>query len=152
MKLKDATSMTKQSGLDTSGQTEITPTLRLLRGGKGPPIDTGGTNWMDDLPVGSVFSCRKKGQPEKYALMMLQIIYKHVKTVIVADALNNNPNAPIDAVEFCKCHELVEVIERGDNSHREKGDPNGHDLRTVRDGGVEDDVDAEGRQPGDDPA
>lgn len=143
MYLKDATSMTEQSGCSMSEPTETTPKLRLLRGGKGPPIDTGGTNWMDDLPVDSVFSCRKKGQSEKYALMMLQIIYKHVKTVIVSDALNNNPNAPIDALEFCKCHELVEVIQ--------KGDPNGHDLRTVRPPGMEDDVDAEAGQQGDDP-
>jgi hypothetical protein len=143
MYLKDATSMTKLSGSDMSELMETTvPKLRLLRGGKGPPSDTGGPNWMAELAVGSVFSCRKKGQSEKFALMMLQILFRHARTIIVSDALNNNPNIPIDEIEFCKCHELVEVISQGD--------PNGHDLRTVRPPGVEDNVDAEGGQSRDD--
>lgn len=136
--------MTKQSGSDMSESEHPYPTLRLIRGGKGPPEDNNPpADWLSPLPIGSVFACRKKGQPEKYALMMLQILFKHVKTIIVSDALNSNPNAPIDAAEFCKCHELVEIIQ--------EGDPNGHDLRTVRPPGVENDVDVEAGQPGDDP-
>jgi hypothetical protein len=100
---------------------------------------------MASLEVGTVFSCRKKGQSEKFALMMLQILFKHAKTVIISDALNNNPNVPIDEAEFCKCHELVEVINKGEPD-------NGHDLWTVRPAGMAHDVDAEAGQPGDDPA
>jgi hypothetical protein len=121
------------------------PHLRTLRGGKGPPADTFNSNWMSDLNVGAVFSCRKKGQSENYALMMLQIMFKHDKTVIISDSLNANPYAAVDPVEFSKRHDLHELIDNGEPD-------NGHDLRTVRPPGVEDNVDAEGRQPGDDSA
>lgn len=121
------------------------PQLRLLRGGKGPPEDnTPGKDWMSPLETGTVFSCRKKGQAEDYALMMLQIMFKHDKTIIIADAMNNNPYAAVDPAAFCKRHDLFEIIQQGEVNN----DP---DLRTVRHGGVADDVDAEGRQPEHDP-
>lgn len=92
------------------------PHLRTLKGGKGPPTDINKTDWMSDLNVGAVFSCRKKGQTENYALMMLQITYKHDKTVIISDAINNNPYAAVDPVEFCKRHDLHELIDNGENT------------------------------------
>jgi hypothetical protein len=129
------------------------PKLRLLTGGKGPPIDISNPNWLSSLNVGSVFSCRKKGQKENYALMLLQLMFKHDITYIISDGLNTNPYSSVDHREFSKIYELVEIIEHGGDSHLDNGEPNnGHDLRTVRPPGVEDDADAEGRQPRDDPA
>lgn len=122
------------------------PVLRLLRGGKGPPGDnTPGEDWMSKLPVGSVFACRKKGQVENFALMVLQIVFKHDKTIVISDSLNNNPYAAVDPVEFSKRHEFFELINKGEAD-------NAHDLRTIRSSGMAHDADAEGGQPEHDPA
>lgn len=91
------------------------PHLRTLRGGKGPPTDTNKIDWMSELNVGAVFSCRKKGQSENYALMMLQLMFKHDKTVIISDSLNAHPYAAVDPVEFSKRHDLHELIDNGEN-------------------------------------
>lgn len=119
------------------------PQLKLLRGGKGPPSDnTPVDNWLSSLSIGAVFTCRKKGQSENYVLMMLQIVFKHDKSIIVADAIGNNPYAAIDPVEFCKRHELFEIIQQGEAD-------NAHDLRTIRSSGMAHDADAQGGQPTD---
>ena len=118
------------------------PVLRLLRGGKGPPSDYSGKDWMSPLNIGAVFTCRKKGQTENYALMLLQIVFKHDKSVVIADSLNSNPYAIVDPVEFCKRHEFFELINNGDTD--------ANDLRSIPDGGVENDANAEGGQPSDD--
>ena len=125
------------------------PTLRLLRGGKGPPSDnTPHPDWLSPLKAGAVFTCRKKGQAENYALMMLQIMFKHAKTIIIGDALNNNPYAPIDPVEFCKKHDLFEVIEEG--GELPEGEKDGNSEGSLRPSGVADNEDATGGQPADD--
>jgi hypothetical protein len=141
--------MTSVEAIEEEAKMEHTyPTLRLLRGGKGPPSDDGPKeNWMKDLEVGTVFSCRKKGQSENYALMMLQLCFKHDKTYIIADSLNSNPYAAIDPIEFCKRHDFFELIEKGKTPQEIE---DGNDLRSIRHSGMEDDADAEGGQPSDD--
>lgn len=123
--------------------TPAKPVLRLLRGGKGPPSDsTPVADWLSPMEVGTVFTCRKKGQAENFSLMLLQVIFKHAKSIVIADSLNSNPYAIVDPVEFSKRHELFETISEGEPN-------NGHDLRTVRPPGVAHDADAEGGQPSD---
>lgn len=144
MYLKDVTSMTEQSGSSMSEPTETTPKLRLLQGGKGPPIDnTPHPDWLSPLKVGAVFSCKKKGQAENYVLGLLIIVFKHAKTIILADGLNSQPRVPVDPVEFCKRHDLFEVIEEGGESPEGENDGNGEG--SLRPSGMEDDADAEGR-------
>lgn len=40
------------------------PKLRLLTGGKGPPEDTSGENWLADLERGTTFVARDKNSKE----------------------------------------------------------------------------------------
>lgn len=150
MYLKDVTSMTEQSGSSMSEPTATTPMLRLLRGGKGPPSDnTPHPDWLSPLKVGAVFSCSKKGQAENYVLGLLIVVFKHGKTVILSDGLNNQPRVAVDPVEFCKRHTLFEVIEEG--GELPEGENNGNSEGSLRPGGMDDDADAEGRQPEHDP-
>lgn len=88
------------------------PQLRLLQGGKGPPINTTGEDWLTPLKKGAIFSCEGKGQ-NLYTLSIYRIVFKHTKTVILADALGNSPTIAINPVIFCKLHNFFELIEEG---------------------------------------
>ena len=119
------------------------PKLRLLQGGKGPPINTKGEDWLSKLSRGSVFSCSQKGN-DLFVLGMFCILHKHDKTIILGDALGNGPNAAVDPVRFCKKHDLHEVFQEG--SEFPEGD-NNDGSGSIRPSGVADDEDAPGRQP-----
>ena len=124
---------------------KVVPTLRLLQGGKGPPINTEGKDWLTPLKKGAIFSCEGKGQ-NLYTLKLFRIVFKHTKTVILADALGNSITEAVNPITFCKLHNLFEVIEEG--GERPVGDENDGDQ--VRSGGVADDENASSGQPGDD--
>ena len=114
------------------------PRLRLLQGGKGPP--TTGENWLKDLKKGAVFTCKPKGS----GILMLYIIaFKHTKSMILVDGLNNGPRIAVDPVEFCRLHSFFELIEEG--GELPVGDKN--DGGTVRSGGVVDNENAPRGQP-----
>lgn len=122
--------------------------FRVLRGGKGPPEFTGGgEDWLSKLEKNAVFTCLQKGQSEKYVLSLLIVLFKHTKTVVIGDALNGSSRMAVDPVEFCKKHTFFELIEEG--GELPEGEEDGNSSRSVRSGGVGDDVDAEGRQPSD---
>ena len=114
------------------------PKLRLLQGGKGPPIT--GDNWLKDLKKGAVFTCKPKGSG---VLMLYIIAFKHTKSMILVDGLNNGPRIAVDPVEFCRLHSFFELIEEGGERH--VGDNN--DSGEVRPSGVADNEDAPRRQP-----
>lgn len=84
------------------------PRLRLITGGKGPP--TTGSDWLSALKRGAVFTCKRKGLPD---LELLIIAFKHAKTIVLVDGLNQSPRKAWDPVEFCKLYSLFEIIEEG---------------------------------------
>lgn len=86
------------------------PKLRLLQGGKGPPMDTD-KDWLSQLKKGAVFTCKKKG--DFYKLLLFIIAFKHEKTIVLVDGLNNNPREAVDPAGFCQQHSLFELIEEG---------------------------------------
>jgi len=115
------------------------PRLRLLQGGKGPP--TTGVNWLKDLKRGAVFTCKPKGS----GILLLYIIaFKHTKSMILVDGLNNGPRIAIDPEEFCRLHSFFELIEEG--GELPVGDTN-DGSGSIRSPRVVDDEDAPGRQP-----
>jgi len=114
------------------------PKLRLLQGGKGPPIT--GDNWLKDLKKGAVFTCKPKGSG---VLMLYIIAFKHTKSMILVDGLNNGPRIAVDPVEFCRLHSFFELIEEG--GELPVGEQN--DGSEVRPSGVADNEDAPRGQP-----
>lgn len=113
-------------GVTTPEEAEVRPawTPRVIRGGKGPPEDNNPTkDWLSPLEAGCVFSCRQKGKAENYSLMILQIIFKHAKTIVLADSLNSNPYVAVDPMEFCKRHEFFELINNGEAECPQSTDP-----------------------------
>ena len=120
------------------------PKLRLLQGGKGPPLT--GDNWLKDLKKGAVFTCKPKGS----GILLLYIIaFKHTKSMILVDGLNNGPRIAIDPEEFCRLHSWFETIEEGGEQPPKEIE---HDGSEVRSGGVDHDEDAPRGQPADDGA
>src|SRR6266404_8541526 len=112
--------------------------LRLMRGGKGPP-ESGGINWLRGLKQGTAFSCKKKGNVDFLEIYIAA--FKHEKTVILVNGLDNNHRFAIDPEDFCKKYTLFEILgEEEDKPPVEKEDDS---VRTVRSGIVENDVDAE---------
>lgn len=118
------------------------PLLRLITGGKGPPT-TSGEDWLNTLPKGCVFSCKKKGTTVE--LEVYGISFKHDKTVILFNALGNGPVRAVDPKEFSNQYFKQEVIEEG--GERPEGSNN--DSPQIRSSRVADDEDASGRQPSD---
>jgi hypothetical protein len=129
--------------VDTELQDTKYPHLKLMRGGKGPP-EAPSTNWLKDRKKGEVFSCKDKTNG---LVMLLRLVYAHTKTYILADALNSNPPMGADA-DFCKRFIFIETLEEGDKPQEISNDS----VRTLRPSGMEDDADAEGRQPPDESA
>lgn len=117
------------------------PRLKLITGGGSqlPPV---GINWLRGLKKGAAFACKRKGSSELLDLYI--VAFKHDKTVILVDGLNNNVRLPVDPEEFSKKYSLFEIIEEG--GERPEGDQD-DSLRSVRPSCVEDDADVEGRQP-----
>lgn len=120
------------------------PNFRLLRGGKGPPINGNGENWLAELKQNCIFACAHKGQ-NQFIVGLFRIVYKHKKTIIIADALGNQPTVAIDPVEFCKKHDFFELIEEG--GILPVGETDGNSKGALLHSRVDDDEDAEGRQP-----
>ena len=129
--------------INVKTEEEERPRLRLLRGGKGPPMDTNGINWLRGLNKNAAFSCKRKGNVDNLELYI--VAFKHNKTVILVNGLDNNHRFAVDPEDFCKKYSLFEVIEEG-GEHPEVED-NGNSKGTVLSSDVADDADAEGRQP-----
>jgi hypothetical protein len=126
----------------TTEEDEMKPQLRLLRGGKGPPINTGGVNWLRGLNKNAAFSCKRKGNVDNLELYI--VAFKHLKTVILVNGLDNNHRFAVDPEDFCKKYNLFEIIEEGGEHPEEVTD--GNSEGTIRSPDVEDDVDVTGRQ------
>lgn len=125
------------------------PRLKLITGGNNTP-PSGGINWLRGLNKGAAFACKRKGQLELLDLYI--VAFKHDKTVILVDGLNNNVRLPVDPEEFCKKYSLFELIDDGDSHLIEEGGEHPEEIendsvRTLRPPSVEDDVDVEGGQP-----
>lgn len=116
------------------------PRLKLITGGKGTP-PTGGINWLRGLNKGAAFSCKKKGNTDLLDLFI--VAFKHNRTMILVDGLNNNVRFAVDPEDFCKKYSLFEVIEEGGELPVGAEDDS---VRTVRPSVVEDNADVEGRQ------
>lgn len=106
--------------------------LKLLQGGKGPPINTNGINWMRGLQRGAAFACKKKGNVDFLELYI--VAFKHEKTVILVNGLDNNHRFAVDPEDFCKKYSLFEIIEEGGELPEDEG--NGNDKGTVQPGDV----------------
>lgn len=117
------------------------PQLKLLRGGKGPPTNTSGVNWLRGLQKNAAFACKKKGNTDYLELYI--VAFKHDKTVILVNGLDNNHRFAVDPQEFCKKYSLFEVIEEGgEHPEGSSNDSKG----TVQSSDVEDNADVEGGQ------
>jgi len=113
--------------------------LRLLRGGKGPPLNTGGINWLNGLDKGTCFSCKKKGNDD--VLEVLIIAFKYNKTVILVNAFHSENRFAVDPEAFCKKFSLHEVIGKEEQEEPAKEIKDGS-AGTVQSGRVPDDEDA----------
>lgn len=102
--------------------------FKVIQGGKGgtqPPNNH--DNWLINLSKGCVFSCKENGK--EVDLDILRVVFKHEKTVIVADALNSQPARAVDPEGFCKRHKLFEILEEGGEHPKEVTD--GNSTRTL---------------------
>lgn len=128
---------------NTLEKEEEMPRFRVIRGGKGPPgDDTTPNNWLEELPVGSVFTCCRKGMPpaDSFVSGCFGILFKHGKTTVMTDCLSNQDTRILVRTEaFSKVHELLDLLQKGEAD-------NAHDLRTIRHRRVENDADVEGGQ------
>jgi hypothetical protein len=114
--------------------------LRLLRGGKGPPLNTGGINWLNGLDKGTCFSCKKKGNDD--VLEVLIVAFKYDKTVILVNAFHSENRFAVDPEVFCKKFSLHEVIGKEEQELPAKEIEDGS-SGTVQSGGIPDNEDAE---------
>lgn len=81
--------------------------LRVLRGGKGPPL-SGGINWLNGLKKGTAFTCKKKGNTDNLDFFVIAFKYEH--SIILVSALDNNYRQVVDPEEFCKKYSFHELI------------------------------------------
>lgn len=98
------------------------PRLRLITGGNGTPPPTG-DDWLSKLNKKAVFSCKLRSQPNLDVLLVLQVVYKHAKTILLGDALNSQPLMAVDPVEFSKKYTKHELIEEGGEDHLKDNEP-----------------------------
>lgn len=96
------------------------PYLRVATGGKTPPR-LPGYNWLKDLTVDTVFTC-KKNDGNLVDLYMFHITFKHPKTTILLSNLNQEIYVPVDPAEFSRCYTMFEVIEEPSNEQRNRTD------------------------------
>lgn len=111
----------------------MAPKLQLITGGKGTTPPTG-ENWLSNLNKGTAFACKEKGNTKQIFIYIIS--FKHTKTVVLVNAIENNERFAVDPEDFCKRYSLFEILGIEDDS-----------IRTVRSPELENDVDAEGRQP-----
>ncbi len=131
------------NALENIEEEKIMPKLRLITGGKGPPTATG-VNWLKDLKKGAVFTCKRKGMTCELELLI--VAFKHDKTIVLVDGLNGAPRRAVDPSEFCKQYDWFETIQEAEQLPEEHD----NDTRPVRSSRMDDNADAEGRQPSDD--
>lgn len=95
--------------------------LVLLRGGK----SEGTTNWLLELPVGSVFLCKKKNTLNsiEYVAYQFWIDWKGERGVLLSSNLPAKLEIAVDAIGFVETHDLVEVQRRGDQDEPSDQDP-----------------------------
>lgn len=116
------------------------PHFRLLRGGKGPPINTEGKDWLSPLERGTAFACKRKGSKE-FEVQIFVISFKHSPTMVLVDGLNPARRFGVDPAEFCKQFNLFEILGKEEADIQPEGEEDGSEG-TVRSGVVEDDADA----------
>jgi hypothetical protein len=126
---------------------QMKPQLRLLRGGKGPPINTTGINWLRGLTKNTAFTCKRKTGADYLDLYI--IAFKYEKSVILVSGLDNNLRFVVDPEDFCKKYNLFEVIgiEGGEPAVEEGGKhpeevTDGNSEGTVPESTVVNDADA----------
>jgi hypothetical protein len=88
-----------------------TPKLRLLTGGKGPPDNPIGKNWLRELPQHTVFLCQER--TEKIAVQLWFIVFKFTNAILLGSNVNQEIKVIVNDEEFCKRHTLLEIIEFG---------------------------------------
>lgn len=86
------------------------PQLRLLTGGKdGPPTSS---NWLLELPEGSVFGCKRKGDLE-FVAYQFTIDWKGERMVLLHSEIPQRLELPVDSMGFSMSHELIEIQRKG---------------------------------------
>lgn len=119
--------------------------LRVMRGGKGPPLG-GGINWLNGLEKGTAFTCKRKGNSD--TLDFFVIAFKYDRSIILVSALDNNQRFVVDPEDFCKKYSFHELIAKEEAQQEPEGVSDGNGTQ-VRSGGVVDDEDAPSGQPRD---
>lgn len=109
--------------------------LKVITGGKGPPTTTGGVNWLNGLPRGTAFSCKKKGYPDFLEIYI--VAFKYEKTIILVDGFKTDNRFAVDPEEFSKKYIYWETVGE-ETGTSEVND----DLRPLRSGILENDADA----------
>ena len=118
--------------MDNTAKKERTEELKLkvLQGGKSNPP---GHDWLSELPKGTAFSSRSQNS-KSYLLEIFIVASKHSKMTLLVDGLNAQSRYPVDSKLFSQQNTLIEILGFEDGS-----DP-------VHTSGVDNDVDAPGRQ------
>lgn len=111
------------------------PHLRLLSGGGNPP-ENGGINWLNGLPQGTAFTCKKNGS--KWELELFIVAFKYQRSIVLVDAFNQGRFA-IDPEEWCKRYTYWETIGREETGIPSEGENDGSEG-TVQSGTVGDDA------------
>ena len=91
------------------------PYLRVLTGGKGPP-EAPSEDWLSKLSLGQWFLCKRKDN--KIDVILFMVKYKFTKNVLLYSNLNQEFKVIVDPVEFCKIHELSEVLSLEEQENR----------------------------------
>lgn len=110
--------------------------LRVLQGGKEPP--TSGENWLDRLPIGTVFWAQSKTNPMDFVLKLFRIHTKEGK-VITLQAIQIQENIPVNSTRFCNNYLLYEqvgvIMEPTDGGNRVERDERVPDEEVERPAG-----------------
>lgn len=96
---------------DTKDTKDNVVSLKLLKGGKG---DDSGDNWLIDLPIGSIFLCKKKDTKEtEFLAFQFVMDWKGKRGVLLSSNMPSRVELAVDSVGFCKTHDLIEVQRKG---------------------------------------